>query len=147
MFVFFAFQVYVRVNKEAENNEDMKQAARDFFRQLEQHESHVVSLWQQFRDITVKEYQDIYEVRKLPGILVTAWVSKDRNLKWEIKMFNSWLPWSTTEIDLKSLQRLGVHFDVYSGESFHQDQAQEVVQQLQSRGLLKTSEYVATFDW
>uniref|UniRef100_A0AAX7TS90 Probable arginine--tRNA ligase, mitochondrial n=1 Tax=Astatotilapia calliptera TaxID=8154 RepID=A0AAX7TS90_ASTCA len=97
LFVFFAFQVYVRVNKEAENNEDMKQAARDFFRQLEQHESHVVSLWQQFRDITVKEYQDIYE-------------------------------------------RLGVHFDVYSGESFHQDQAQEVVQQLQSRGLLKTSE-------
>ncbi|XP_025998082.1 putative arginine--tRNA ligase, mitochondrial isoform X3 [Astatotilapia calliptera] len=91
------FEVYVRVNKEAENNEDMKQAARDFFRQLEQHESHVVSLWQQFRDITVKEYQDIYE-------------------------------------------RLGVHFDVYSGESFHQDQAQEVVQQLQSRGLLKTSE-------
>lgn len=39
-------------------------------------------------------------------------------------------------------QRLGVHFDVYSGESFHQDQAQEVVQQLRSRGLLKTSEYV-----
>ncbi|CAI5684096.1 unnamed protein product [Oreochromis niloticus] len=91
------FEVYVRVNKEAENNEDMKQAARDFFRQLEQHESHAVSLWQQFRDITVKEYRHIYE-------------------------------------------RLGVHFDVYSGESFHQDQAQEVVQQLQSRGLLKTSE-------
>uniref|UniRef100_A0A3Q4IE43 Probable arginine--tRNA ligase, mitochondrial n=1 Tax=Neolamprologus brichardi TaxID=32507 RepID=A0A3Q4IE43_NEOBR len=93
----FALQVYVRVNKEAENNENMKQAARDFFRQLEQHESHAVSLWQQFRDITVKEYQDIYE-------------------------------------------RLGVHFDVYSGESFHQDQAQQVMQQLQSRGLLKTSE-------
>ncbi|XP_063350855.1 probable arginine--tRNA ligase, mitochondrial [Pelmatolapia mariae] len=91
------FEVYVRVNKEAENNEDMKQAARDFFRQLEQHQSHAVSLWQQFRDITVKEYRHIYE-------------------------------------------RLGVHFDVYSGESFHQDQAQEVVQQLQSRGLLKTSE-------
>lgn len=91
------FEVYVRVNKEAENHEDMKQAARDFFRQLEQHESHAVSLWQQFRDITVKEYRHIYE-------------------------------------------RLGVHFDVYSGESFHQDQAQEVVQQLQSRGLLKTSE-------
>ncbi|XP_006792690.1 probable arginine--tRNA ligase, mitochondrial [Neolamprologus brichardi] len=91
------FEVYVRVNKEAENNENMKQAARDFFRQLEQHESHAVSLWQQFRDITVKEYQDIYE-------------------------------------------RLGVHFDVYSGESFHQDQAQQVMQQLQSRGLLKTSE-------
>ncbi|TDH00571.1 hypothetical protein EPR50_G00189930 [Perca flavescens] len=91
------FEVYVQVNKEAEHNEDMKQAARDFFRQLEQHESEAVSLWQQFREITVDEYQHIYK-------------------------------------------RLGVHFDIYSGESFHQDQAQEVVQQLQSQGLLKTSE-------
>uniref|UniRef100_A0A7N8YEE4 Probable arginine--tRNA ligase, mitochondrial n=1 Tax=Mastacembelus armatus TaxID=205130 RepID=A0A7N8YEE4_9TELE len=90
-------QVYVRMNKEAEHNEDMKQAARDFFKQLEQHESQAVSLWQQFRQITVDEYQHIYK-------------------------------------------RLGVHFDIYSGESFHQDQAQEVVQQLQSQGLLKTSE-------
>ncbi|KAL7388170.1 hypothetical protein ABVT39_008510 [Epinephelus coioides] len=91
------FEVYVRVNKEVEHNEDMKQAARDFFRQLEQHESEAVSLWQQFREITVDEYQHIYK-------------------------------------------RLGIHFDIYSGESFHQDQAQEVVQQLQSQGLLKTSE-------
>ncbi|XP_034755974.1 probable arginine--tRNA ligase, mitochondrial isoform X2 [Etheostoma cragini] len=91
------FEVYVQVNKEIEHNEDMKQAARDFFRQLEQHESGAVSLWQQFREITVDEYQHIYK-------------------------------------------RLGVHFDIYSGESFHQDQAQEVVQQLQTQGLLKTSE-------
>ncbi|XP_020773912.2 probable arginine--tRNA ligase, mitochondrial [Boleophthalmus pectinirostris] len=37
-------------------------------------------------------------------------------------------------------KRLGVYFDVYSGESLHQSQAQEVVEQLQSRGLLKTTE-------
>ncbi|XP_075940202.1 putative arginine--tRNA ligase, mitochondrial isoform X2 [Anarhichas minor] len=91
------FEVYVQVNKEAEHNEDMMQAARDFFRQLEQHESEAVSLWQQFREITVDEYQHVYK-------------------------------------------RLGVHFDIYSGESFHHHQAQEVVQQLHSRGLLKTSE-------
>ncbi|XP_056284067.1 probable arginine--tRNA ligase, mitochondrial isoform X2 [Pseudoliparis swirei] len=91
------FEVYVQVNKEAEHNEDMKQAARDFFRQLEQHGNEAVSLWQQFREITVDEYQMIYK-------------------------------------------RLGIHFDIYSGESFHHHQAQEVVQQLQSRDLLKTSE-------
>ncbi len=49
---------------------------------------------------------------------------------------------SKSDFPFASFQRLGVHFDIYSGESFHQDQAQEVVQQLQSRGLLKTSEYV-----
>ncbi|KAM6915753.1 putative arginine--tRNA ligase, mitochondrial [Xenentodon cancila] len=91
------FEVYVQVNKEAEHNQDIKEAARDFFKRLEQRDSQAVSLWQQFREITVKEYQHVYK-------------------------------------------RLGVRFDVYSGESFHQDQAQEVVRQLQSRGLLKTSE-------
>ncbi|XP_041831294.1 probable arginine--tRNA ligase, mitochondrial [Melanotaenia boesemani] len=91
------FEVYVQVNKEAECNEDIKKAARNFFKQLEQHESQAVSLWQQFREITVKEYQHVYK-------------------------------------------RLGVHFDIYSGESFHQAQAQEVGQQLQSQGLLKTSD-------
>ncbi|XP_013875444.1 putative arginine--tRNA ligase, mitochondrial [Austrofundulus limnaeus] len=91
------FEVYVKVNKEAEHNEDIKQAARDFFSQLERHESQALSLWQQFREITVKEYQQVYE-------------------------------------------RLGVRFDVYSGESFHQDQVPEVLQELRDRGLLKTSE-------
>ncbi|CAG5928334.1 unnamed protein product [Menidia menidia] len=92
------FEVYVQVNKEAERDEATKQAARDFFRRLEQGEGRAVSLWRQFREITVREYRRIYE-------------------------------------------RLGVHFDVYSGESLHQDQAQQVVRELQSRGLLRTSEY------
>ena len=47
------------------------------------------------------------------------------------------LEWSC---DLNTFQRLGVPFDVYSGESFHQEQAREVVQLLQTRGLLKTTE-------
>lgn len=63
VFVIFFSQVYVKVNKEAEQNEEMKQAARDFFRQLEQRESEAVSLWKQFREITVDEYQHIYKVQ------------------------------------------------------------------------------------
>ncbi|MEQ2211844.1 hypothetical protein XENOCAPTIV_018341 [Xenoophorus captivus] len=98
----FVLQVYVQANKEAEHSEDMKHAAKDFFRQLERHESQAMSLWQQFREITVKEYQHIYK-------------------------------------------RLGIHFDVYSGESFYQVQTQEVVRELQSRCLLKISPYVKAF--
>ncbi|KAF7694542.1 probable arginine--tRNA ligase, mitochondrial isoform X2 [Silurus meridionalis] len=37
-------------------------------------------------------------------------------------------------------QRLGVHFDHYSGESFHQSKAQEVLSDLRTQGLLKTTE-------
>ncbi|XP_055740552.1 probable arginine--tRNA ligase, mitochondrial [Salvelinus fontinalis] len=91
------FDVYVQVNKEAENNEVIGQEAREFFRQLEQQEPQALLLWKQFREITVEEYQQVYK-------------------------------------------RLGVHFDIYSGESFHQQQAQGVVQQLERRGLLKTTE-------
>ena len=75
--VVFSSQVYVKVNKEAERNEEMKQAARDFFRQLEQRESDAVSLWKQFREITVDEYQHIYKVqsarRQSQYLHFTAW--------------------------------------------------------------------------
>ncbi|KAJ8397615.1 hypothetical protein AAFF_G00436140 [Aldrovandia affinis] len=91
------FDVYVWVNKEAESNECIWLAAREFFRQLEQGEAQALSLWQHFREISVEEYQRVYK-------------------------------------------RLGVHFDEYSGESFHQSQAQGVLQQLQQRGLMKTTE-------
>ncbi|XP_077566786.1 putative arginine--tRNA ligase, mitochondrial [Stigmatopora nigra] len=91
------FEVYVKVNKEAKHNEDTMLGARDFFRRLELHESQAMLLWQQFRDITVSEYRQIYE-------------------------------------------RLGIRFDVYSGESFHQEGVKEVLCQLENQGLLKTTE-------
>ncbi|XP_059355238.1 probable arginine--tRNA ligase, mitochondrial isoform X1 [Carassius carassius] len=37
-------------------------------------------------------------------------------------------------------QRLGVHFDHYSGESFHHHQTQSVLDELMTRGLLKTTQ-------
>ncbi|CAL9691838.1 unnamed protein product [Knipowitschia caucasica] len=91
------FEVYVRANRDVEHDDCLKLEARDFFRKLEQHDEKALGLWQRFRDITVEEYQRVYE-------------------------------------------RLGVHFDVYSGESLHQSQSQDVVQQLQQRGLLRTTE-------
>uniref|UniRef100_A0A8C7N6U9 Probable arginine--tRNA ligase, mitochondrial n=1 Tax=Oncorhynchus kisutch TaxID=8019 RepID=A0A8C7N6U9_ONCKI len=55
------FDVYVQVNKEAENNEVIGQAAREFFRRLEQQEHQALLLWKQFREITVEEYQQVYK--------------------------------------------------------------------------------------
>uniref|UniRef100_A0AAR2LT45 Probable arginine--tRNA ligase, mitochondrial n=1 Tax=Pygocentrus nattereri TaxID=42514 RepID=A0AAR2LT45_PYGNA len=92
-----ALQVYVQVNREAEHDESVRLAAAEFFRRLEQHDEQTLSLWKQFRDITVEEYKKIYE-------------------------------------------RLGVRFDHYSGESFHQSRAQEVLKELRTRRLLKTTE-------
>ncbi|KAK7906630.1 hypothetical protein WMY93_015242 [Mugilogobius chulae] len=115
------FEVYVQTNREAEHNEDLRQEARDFFRKLEEHEAQAVALWQRFRDITVEEYQQVYQVRKPASTAASD-------------------PPPECTPPPPPPQRLGVHFDVYSGESLHQSQAQDVVEQLQRRGLLKTTE-------
>lgn len=83
MFCIFTLQVYVQVNKEAEHNEDINQAARDFFKQLEQHESEAVSLWQQFREITVDEYQRVYKVRPA-GLNDSLTSCQIWNITWKI---------------------------------------------------------------
>nr|XP_055042639.1 probable arginine--tRNA ligase, mitochondrial [Misgurnus anguillicaudatus] len=91
------FQVYVQVNREAERDESLRQAAAEFFRRLEQKEPQALSLWKQFMEITVEEYKRIYK-------------------------------------------RLGVHFDHYTGESFYQSQTQNVLEDLKTKHLLKTTE-------
>ncbi|XP_030800433.1 probable arginine--tRNA ligase, mitochondrial isoform X2 [Camarhynchus parvulus] len=87
------FEVYVQINKAAED-ENTKKLAKDFFRKLEEHDEQALSIWQQFRDLSIEEYIRIYK-------------------------------------------RLGVHFDEYSGESFYQEKAQEVLKMLEDKGLLQ----------
>uniref|UniRef100_A0A8C3XFD2 Probable arginine--tRNA ligase, mitochondrial n=1 Tax=Cyanoderma ruficeps TaxID=181631 RepID=A0A8C3XFD2_9PASS len=87
------FEVYVQINKSAED-ENTKKLAKDFFRKLEEHDEQTLSIWKQFRDLSIEEYIRIYK-------------------------------------------RLGVHFDEYSGESFYQEKAQEVLKILEDKGLLQ----------
>ncbi|XP_039916795.1 probable arginine--tRNA ligase, mitochondrial isoform X2 [Hirundo rustica] len=87
------FEVYVQINKAAAD-ENTKKLAKDFFRKLEEHDEQTLSIWKQFRDLSIEEYIRIYK-------------------------------------------RLGVHFDEYSGESFYQEKAQEVLKMLEDKGLLQ----------
>ncbi|XP_023778046.1 probable arginine--tRNA ligase, mitochondrial isoform X1 [Cyanistes caeruleus] len=87
------FEVYVQINKAAED-ENTKKLAKDFFRKLEDRDEQTLSIWKQFRDLSIEEYIRIYK-------------------------------------------RLGVHFDEYSGESFYQEKAQEVLKMLEDKGLLQ----------
>ncbi|XP_051880144.1 probable arginine--tRNA ligase, mitochondrial [Pristis pectinata] len=88
------FEVYVEVNRLAEDCEDIQKAAQEFFRSLEHGDKQTLALWEHFRAISIEEYEKIY-------------------------------------------QRLGVHFDEYSGESLYQVKAQELLQWIDQRGLLK----------
>nr|XP_023666043.1 probable arginine--tRNA ligase, mitochondrial isoform X2 [Paramormyrops kingsleyae] len=55
------FEVYVRVNAEAEKDEGVRRRAGEFFRQLESGEEEALALWRHFREISVGEYQRIYQ--------------------------------------------------------------------------------------
>lgn len=54
------FEVYVRVNREAESDASVRPAAAEFYRRLVQREDQALELWRRFREITVLEYKRIY---------------------------------------------------------------------------------------
>ncbi|XP_050806084.1 probable arginine--tRNA ligase, mitochondrial isoform X1 [Gopherus flavomarginatus] len=55
------FEVYVQVNKAAEEDENIKKLAQDFFRKLEARDQQTLSMWQHFRDFSIEEYVRIYK--------------------------------------------------------------------------------------
>lgn len=55
------FDVYVQVNKAAEDDENVKNNAQEFFRRLENGNSQALSLWRHFREISIEEYARIYK--------------------------------------------------------------------------------------
>lgn len=55
------FEIYVQVNKAAEEDENIKKLAQDFFRKLEARDQQTLSMWQQFRDFSIEEYVRIYK--------------------------------------------------------------------------------------
>ncbi len=88
--------LYVRFNREAEDNEEMQKEAREYFRLIEAHDPEAERLFNRFKEITLEYVKKIYD-------------------------------------------RLNVHFDYYTGESFYTDKIQPVVDKLQNMGLLEES--------
>lgn len=91
------FEIYVKINKLAEEDEKIHEQAREYFQKMEQGDPLLLSLWQKFRNISLKEYERLY-------------------------------------------QRLGVHFDIYSGESQTCSDLPSLYQQLQDKNLLNSNE-------
>ncbi len=54
--------LYVRFHNEAEKDESLQQEARDAFLKLEQKDPVYLSLWQHFRDESLKEFMEMYEL-------------------------------------------------------------------------------------
>lgn len=54
--------IYVRINKLAKEDENIMDIARDNFKKLEEGDSKLHEMWEFFREVSLKEYNRIYEI-------------------------------------------------------------------------------------
>lgn len=55
-------KLYVRFNTEAENNSELMDEARQWFKKLEDKDEEALNLWQWIRDISLKEFNKVYDL-------------------------------------------------------------------------------------
>lgn len=87
-------RLYVKFHEEEKLDPSLDQAGRDAFLKLEQNDAESLALWQYFRDESLKEFTEMYEL-------------------------------------------LDVSFDSYDGEAFYNDKMDKVVDELETKKLLK----------
>lgn len=56
------FRLYVKFNKEAEKNEEIKQKAREIFSLLEKGDKKLIKIWKKFVNISLKEFKKTYNL-------------------------------------------------------------------------------------
>lgn len=54
-------ELYVRINKEIEDNKDLKKEADGWFKKLEDKDPEAVEIWSWMREISLKEFNRVYE--------------------------------------------------------------------------------------
>lgn len=91
------FDVYVRINQDAEQDATIHDRAREIFVRMEAGDEEVLKIWRRFRELSIVKYKELYT-------------------------------------------RLGISFDVFSGESFFEHSMKKYVDELKQTGILKESE-------
>ncbi len=89
--------IYVRINNLCKEDEKVLEICRENFKKIEEGDPYCVEIWNKFKDLSLKEFQKIYDL-------------------------------------------LGVKFDSLTGEAFYSDKMDEIVEKLETKGVLKDSE-------
>lgn len=55
-------KIYVRINKLCEEDEEVLNICRDNFKKLEDGDEYCTNIWQKFRDLSLKEFNRIYDI-------------------------------------------------------------------------------------
>ena len=96
-------KIYVRINNLCNDDEAVLEQCRNNFKKLEDGDEYFVSVWKKFRELSLKEFQKVYDM-------------------------------------------LQVEFDSWNGEAFYSDKMQEVIDILQGKNLLVSSEGATIVD-
>ncbi len=54
------FKLYVKFNREAEKNPSLKEEGKEWFKKLEQGDEEALKLWRRFKDLSMKEFEKVY---------------------------------------------------------------------------------------
>ncbi|MBN2285779.1 MAG: arginine--tRNA ligase [Tissierellales bacterium] len=90
-------ELYIRFNAEAEENADLKEEARYWFKELEGGNAEAKALWEWFKEVSLIEFNRVYDM-------------------------------------------LNIHFDSFAGESFYSDKMARVIDELEDKKLLVSSQ-------
>ena len=63
-------KIYVRINNLCKEDESVLEECRNNFKKLEEKDPYCVELWQKFRDLSLKEFQKVYD---LLGVQFDSW--------------------------------------------------------------------------
>ena len=55
-------KIYMRINQECKENEEVLEACRNNFKKLEDGDPYCVELWEKFRELSLKEFQKVYDM-------------------------------------------------------------------------------------
>ncbi|KAF9436388.1 Arginyl-tRNA synthetase [Entomortierella beljakovae] len=91
------YDVYVKINRDITENPDLDKLANQYFKQMEDNDVEVLSLWREFRSLSIDVYKVMYK-------------------------------------------RLGIEFDVYSGESESARYVPQAYDLLRNKGMLTEQE-------
>ena len=58
----YSLDLYIKIYKEIENNENLKEEAKLWFKKLENKDKEAIKLWKKFRDLSLKYFEKIYNI-------------------------------------------------------------------------------------
>ncbi len=135
-----SYELYTRFHEESGKDPQIEEEARDYFRQLEGITPEEVKAMAEREPQTHEQVAAMGKRKTSNAEQVAAMAKREVWGFW-----NRFMDVSMAEFK-RVYEKLGVHFDYYTGESFYNDRTQATIELLKEKGLVKESEGALVVD-